>query len=411
MALTQSHSAMLKRYMKEEIFETKLAERSYIWKNVKKSFDWAGGVYEVPVRKTGFSSVQFATLPSASDISEAQEVMGTITSQKELIMSAIFNERDLQRHGYSEQTYLKNILQLAEDLPLRAADQMESALLRGVGVIGIATADGAVGGTISVENPALFQPDMKVSIIDDNTAEVLGYVRTVNINTGQLVIYTARTAGALVDLSLYTTSQNARVRIVGSGTESFLDLRAALLPAAVAGGSDTIYGLNKIDSVNLQSKYVSGAAYTAATILKDLLKEFYANRKLGRGNITEIWMSTGAFANAAINLEAGRQYMVKDRSAGYGFNSITLVGNEGEVKLVGLNSMPDSTAIFVDWDAMKFAGQKLKKKLYGEAGQEYFTVRNTTGVQFISDMVLAGDFVINPSKMGIVHSIPSSVSV
>lgn len=410
MGLTQSHSAMLKRYMKEEIFESKLAERSYIWKNVKKSYDWAGGVYEVPVRKQGFSSVQMAALPSATDIAEAAESMGTISAQKELIMSAIFNERDLARHGYSEQTYLKNILQMAEELPLRAADQMESALLRGSGVIGVATANGHATDGIAVENPSLFQPGQKVTVDDDNSSEVSGYVRTVDINTGILVIYDARTGGAVVDLSGYTTAQNAVVKIVGSSTESFLDLPAALLPASVTGGSATIYGLNKSEHTTLQAKYATGASYTAATILKDLLKEFYANRKLGRGNITEIWCSTGAFANAAINLEAGRQYMVKDRSAGFGFNSITLVGNEGEVKLVGLNSMPDSKAVFVDWDAIKFAGQKLKKKLYGEAGQEYFTVRNTTGVQFISDMVLAGDFVINPGKMGIVHSIPASVS-
>lgn len=410
MALNQQHSAMLKRYMKEEIFDAKLAERSYVWKNVKKNYDWAGGVYEVPVKKQGFSSVQFAALPSASDIAEAAESMGTITSQKELIMSAIFNERDLARHGYSEQTYIKSILQMADELPMVAADQIESALLRGSGVIGKATANGHATDGITVENPSLFQPGQKVTVDDDNSSEVSGYVRTVDINTGILVIYDARSGGSVVDLSGYTTAQNAVVKIVGASTESFLDLRAALLPAAVAGGSATIYGLNKSEHKTLQAKYVSGSGYTAATILKDLLKEFYANRKLGRGNITEIWMSTGAFANAAINLEAGRQYMVKDRSAGYGFNSITLVGNEGEVKLVGLNSMPDDTAVFVDWDAIKFAGQKLKKKMYGEAGQEYFTVRNTTGVQFISDMVLAGDFVINPGKMGIVHSIPSSVS-
>jgi hypothetical protein len=410
MALSQTHSAMLKRYMKEEIFEAKLAERSYVWKTMKKNYDWAGGVYEIPVKTNGFNSVQFGSLPAANDIAEAAEVMGTVTSQKELAMTAIFNERDLQRHGYSEQTYIKSILQMAEELPLIAADQIESNLLRGYGAIGKAVANGAVGGTITVENPALFQPQMKVEVDDDDSVLATGYVRTVDINTGVLTIFNARSGGAVVDLSAYTTAQNAVVRIVGSGSEKFLDLRTALLPASVAGGSDTLYGLTKADAMTLQAKRASGASYTAATILKDLLKEFYANRKLGRGNITEIWCSTGAFANAAINLEAGRQYVVKDRSAGFGFNSISLVGNEGEVKLVGLNSCPDDTAFFVDWDAIKFAGQKMKKKMYGEAGQEYFTVRNTTGIQFISDMVLAGDIIINPGKMGIVHSIPSSVS-
>lgn len=397
--------------MKETIFDEKLAERSYVWKNVKKNYDWAGGVYEVPVKANGYNSVQFGSLPAANDISEATELMGTISTQKELAMTAIFNERDLARHQYSEQSYVKSIIAMAEELPVIAADQIESNLLRGLGAIGRAVANGTVGGQITVENPSLFQPQMKVEIDDDDSVLATGYVRTVDINTGVLTIFNARSAGAVVDLSAYSVSQNTVVRIVGSGAERFLDLRAALLPASISGGSDTIYGLNKADALTLQAKRASGASYTAATILRDLLKEFYANRKLGRGNITEIWMSTGAFANAAIALESGRQFMVKDRSAGYGFNSITLVGNEGEVKLVGLNSCPDETAFFVDWEGIKFAGQKLKKKMYGEAGQEYFTVRNTSGIQFISDMVLAGDFVINPGKLGIVHSIPASVSV
>jgi hypothetical protein len=410
MGMTQSHSAMLKRYCKESIFEAKLADRSYIWKNVEKKDDWAGGVYEVPVKKNGFSSVQFASLPSASGIAEAAEEMGTINAQKELIMSAIFNERDLARHSYSDQTYIDKILEMADDLPQRAAEQMEAALLRGSGVLSKASADGDVSGNITVPNPELYQPQMKVTIDDDNSSPVSGYVRSVDINTGVLVIYDARSGGSVVDLSGYTTAQNAVVQIVGASTECFLDLKTALLPASVTGGSATIYGLTKANNVNLQAKYASGSGYTATTILKDLLKEYTANRKLGRGNITEIWVSTGAFANACANLESLRQYMVKDKDAGYGFQSITLVGAEGQVKIVGLNSIPNDLAVFVDWSAIKFVGQKLKKKMYGDAGLEYFAVRNTTGIQFITDMVLAGDFVINPGKLGIVHSIPSSVS-
>lgn len=409
MSLSQTHSAMLKRYMKEEIFEAKLAERSYIWKNIEKKYDWAGGVYEVPVKKQGFSSVQMGALPAIGDIAEGAFSMGTINSQKELTMTAIFNERDLARHGYSEQTYLDSIIQMAEDLPQAAAEQMDAGLLRGGGVISFATANGGAGGTISVANPEYFQPGMKIAVVDNDTAEALGYVITVDINTGALLVQNARAAGANVDLSLYTTAQSARVRIVGAGTESFLDLKTALLPTSL-GGADAIYGLTKASHLTLQSFRKDGAAFTAATILKDLLKTFAANRKLGRGNVTEIWCSTGLFANASSGLELARQYMVKDKSAGYGFNSITIVGSEGEVKIVGLNSITDDVAILVDWSALKFAGMALKKKIYGEAGQNYFTVRNTTGVQFVSDMVLAGDFVINPGKLGIIYNIPSAVS-
>jgi hypothetical protein len=412
MAQNQTHSAMLKKYLKEEIFDAKLAERSYIWKNVKKQYDWNGGVYGVPVRQNGFSSVQMGVLPAASDISEATFAEGSISGHKELTMSAIFNERDLAKHGYSEASYLDKIIELAEELPKVAADQMDAQILRGSGTLSFATANGTVGGAITVAEPWLFQPQMKVEILDNDTAVANGgttYVRTVDINTGILTIFNARTGGAAVDLSLYTTAQNARVRMVGSASESFLDLKTALLPLA-QGGADSIYGLTKASYLPLQSHYTSGSAFTASTILKDLLKVYFQNRKMGRGEVTEIWVSTGAFANAASGLESQRQYMVKDKSAGYGFNSITLVGTEGEVKLVGLNSMPNDLAVFVDWSAIKFCGMPLKKKMYGEAGVNFFPIRNTTGIQFVTDMTLAGDFIIQPGKMAIVHSIPSAVS-
>jgi hypothetical protein len=160
----------------------------------------------------------------------------------------------------------------------------------------------------------------------------------------------------------------------------------------------------------LQAKRDSGSAFTSTTILRDLYKVFFQNRKLGRGEPTEIWMNYGMFANASAGLESLRQFQVKDKQAGYGFNSLSLVGNEGEIKLVALRQMPTDIAVMWDWKAAKFAGLPMKKNLYGEAGMEYFVERATTGVNYISDIVLRGDFVIQPGKLGIVHSIPAAVS-
>ena len=409
MSMTQTHSAMLKRYVKEKIFDTAFAEKSYIWSNVEKKLDWAGGVYEVPIRKNSFSSVQMGSLPAANDIAEASEVMGTIAGHKELCMTAIFNEGDLARHNYSEQTYLEKLPDMIDDLTRVGVEQMEASLFRGGGTISYAIANGAVGGTIAVANPEYFPVFSKVEVIDNDTAAVTGYVISVDINTGSLNIQTARSAGSNIDLSAYTTAQSARVRMVGSGTESFLDFKSALLPLSL-GGLDSLYGQTKASIPGLQAKRKDGSAYTASTILKDLLKEYFDNRRLGRGNPSEIWVNYGMFANMAANVEAARQYFVKDKASGYGFSSISLVGNEGDVKIVGLRHLPTDVAIFADWAGIKFAGLPMKKKLYGDAGMEYFTVRNTTGVQFITDICLRGDFVINPAKFGIAYNIPASVS-
>lgn len=397
--------------MKIEMFQNEMSKRSYVWDKLTKRYDWAGGVADVPVKVAGPSTTQMGALASESDIAEIQTVMGSIASQKEATGTVVFNERDLTRHGYSEQTYLDTLMDQVPDISKALVEQIEAGLIRGGGVLSYATANGAVGGTISVANPEYFQIGQKVEIVDNDSAAVSGYIRTMDINTGALTIYNARTGGAVVDLSAFTTAQSAKLRLVGAGTESFLDFKTALLPSAL-GGSDTLYGLNKVNTgPALQAFRQDGTAFTAATILKDLLKTYFKNRKLGRGEANELLVSMGLFANAAAGLESQRQFFVKDKQAGYGFNKITLVGSEGEVTITGLNSITDDMALLMDWSALTFRGMPLKKNLYGEAGLEYYTVRATNGVKFISDLVLAGDFVINPAKLGIIYGIPSAVSL
>lgn len=43
MALTQSHSSMLKRFLKEELFDAEFKKKSYVWDNIEKKLNWAGG--------------------------------------------------------------------------------------------------------------------------------------------------------------------------------------------------------------------------------------------------------------------------------------------------------------------------------------------------------------------------------
>ncbi|MFN3454027.1 MAG: hypothetical protein ACK41T_03640, partial [Pseudobdellovibrio sp.] len=181
MGMNQSHSAMLKRYMKIEMFQNEMSKRSYVWDKVTKRYDWAGGVADVPVKIAGPSTTQMGALASENDISEIQTAMGTIASQKEATGTVVFNERDLARHNYSEQTYLDTLMDQIPDISKSLVEQIEAGLIRGGGVLSYATANGAVGGTISVANPEYFQIGQKVAIVDNDTAEVLGYVRTLDI--------------------------------------------------------------------------------------------------------------------------------------------------------------------------------------------------------------------------------------
>lgn len=409
MSLLQSHSAMLKRYLKEEIIENEMKEKSYIWKNITKENDWFGGVLEVPVQSSGLNTIQMGSLAALTDIAEYTAAVGTVAAHKEMTLSAIFREGDLSREANKEASYIDKISGMIESLSKKSAEQIGANLVRGAGILSVASGNGAVGGTITVPNPEYFEPNMKVSVIDNDTAKVDGYIRSVDINSGVLTIYTARTGGALVDLSLYTTAQSARVVVVGSGTEAFLDLKTACLTSA-NGGADTLYGLTKTSYLPLQSFQTTGAAYTAATILDDLLGAFYKCRKLGRGDQTEIWVSYGIFKNIAKKLEQGRHYQVDVKAAGYGFSSVSLVGNEGSVKIVALREMPDDVAYLMDMSGIKFKGMALKKKLYGENNQEYFVDRQTTGVSFVTDMCLRGDIVVQPQKIGCIFAIAAAAA-
>jgi hypothetical protein len=409
MSMTSTHSALLKRYLKEEIIENEMKEKSYIWKNVTKENDWYGGVLEIPVQGNGLNTIQMGSLAALTDIAEYQGAIGTVAAHKEMTMSAIFREGDLSREVNKEATYIDKISGMIESLSKKSAEQIGANFVRGAGILSVASANGAVGGTITVPNPEYFEPGMKVSVIDNDTAKVDGYVRLVDINTGVLTIYNARTGGAVVDLSAYTVAQAARVVVVGSGTEAFLDLKTACLSLA-NGGADTLYGLSKASYIPLQSFQTSGAAFAASTVLDDLLGAFYKCRKLGRGDQTEIWVSYGIFKNIAKKLEQARHYQVEVKSAGYGFSSVSLVGNEGAVKIVALREMPDDVAYLVDMSGIKWKGMALKKKLYGENNQEYFVDRQTTGVSFVTDMCLRGDFVVQPQKLGCIFGIAAAAA-
>lgn len=43
MAVTTSYGSLLKRYMPEELIENEFKQKNYIWSNIEKDFNWAGG--------------------------------------------------------------------------------------------------------------------------------------------------------------------------------------------------------------------------------------------------------------------------------------------------------------------------------------------------------------------------------
>jgi hypothetical protein len=405
MSATATYGDLLKRYTPESLFENEFAKYSYIWANCSKDKSWRGGTYEIPILEAGFSSVQYGSLAADTDIGEMDVTLGTQT-MKELWASYLVRESDLYRHASMEQSYLEIMPERVEEFMKWVQSLIGVGFLAGA-KLSKATANGHATLGITVANPQIYRKGMKVSVDDDNSTEATGYVRTIDLNTGIIVIYDARSGGAVVDLSGYTTAQNAIVRIVGTGSEKFTSLPEYLLPAA-NGGSDTVYGKTRASYTALQSLVDTGAAWTAETILDDLLTTFYSFAEK-RDTMKEILVPYGMFKNISKLLTTTNRASIESKKAGYGYNSVDIVGAEGQARIVALREMPKDLVYMGDVSKIKFAGaEPFKRKMYDS--REFFMKRGTTGPEYISDMALRGDFIVKPADWGVVHSVPAAAA-
>lgn len=384
-----------------------MKKRNYFWNKVDKDQGWFGGTLEVPFEGGEASSLSFGSLSASNDIAEGTYVMGTLSTMPELWGSLIFNEKDLDRHGNLEKSYLKILPGKIDQFVGRMQERVSLSLL-GDGSIAKATADGDSGGLITVDHPERFTIGEKVYVDDDNSSPASGYVTAINVNTGVLTIKDARSSGSAVNLSGYTTAQNAKIYLDGQQSNGFTGLKTQLLSAA-NGGASTIAGVTKVTYPMLQSVNVSGSAFTAATILQDLFGAFYTVHKLGKGNPSEILVSFGLFKNIAVGLEVNRQFSVSDKKSGFGFRSVTITGVDGDLTITALRDMPDDVAYIIDWSALKFFGSKFFERKRHMDGSEAFLVRATTGYSYIVDCKFYGDLIVhNASHCGVVHSIPAA---
>lgn len=402
MSATATYGDLLKRYTPEKLIENTFAKYNLLWTECSKDKSWRGGTREVPLHESGFSSVQFGSLAAATDIGEMKVAMGTAT-MKELWGSVLVRESDLYRHGDMEQSYLKIMPEKLEEFVKFMGTQVSVSFLNG-GRTATATANGQATDGIVVDKIYMFRINQKVEVDDDNSNATTGYVRTINLNTKTIVLYDARTGGAVVDLSAYTTAQNAIVRIVGTGSETFTGLPTYIFPAAVSGGSASAYGLTKADYTVLQSLYASGAAFTQATILDDLLTKYYEWSEIRGDVFSNVYVSYGVFKNIAKILENNRAYVTGDKKAGYGWNSIDIVGADGMAKIVALREMPNDKIYFGDFKNVEFSGaEPFKRKLYDN--KEFFLIRNITGPEMVSDYALRGEFIVKPNQWAGVYSL------
>lgn len=421
MGTTRTFQSMINDFLPNELLKEEFVKRDYLLNKVEKDDTWTGvgaggangGSLVVPFRGAGASSVAAGSLTASNDIAEENYVRGLINTQPEIWGSMIFNHRDLMEH---ETVSEKNFLKILPDAVNDFMDYMKSVvsvnLLNGKHFATLTADATANDGNITVDRPDRFMIGQKVTVNDTANVPATGYVKTINMNTSVINLVTARGGGTVVDFSANnkTVALSGKCYNDGFQANGLSDLRSALLSSA-NGGSATLYGQTKTAFPYLQAINMNGASITSANMVEKLFGAYTITRRIGKGSPTDIIMSYNNLGIVMAIVEASKgAYNVKPGSkqaSQFGWTEITIgsVTNQ-ELKFVGVNEMDDDIVVYMDWRAIKFYSNGFFKKRKSPDGLEYFEIRNTTGYQYIIDVCLFGDLVLErPSYCGIVFGI------
>jgi hypothetical protein len=409
MATTRTFSNMLNEYLPEKLLLDELKKRNWALSNIEQDDSWLGGNLVIPFLGAVGSTVTFGSLAASSDIAEELSVRGQVSAYKEVWGSMLFNETDLLQHGkLSEQNFLKII----PDAIMRHADYLSGMISQNLltgAAVAKATVDGTVGGNITVLQPDRFQIGMKVSVDDDNSSPVTGYVSTINMNTGVLFIVTARGGSTGVDLSAYTVAQNAVLYNDGQQSNGFDNLPNQLLSLA-NGGATNIMGVAKTAYPFTQAINVSGSAITASNILSQIFDAYVTVRRLGGGKPFKVVMSYKNYGSClkALETQKGAFNVIPNakKTEAYAYDAISIGGFAGTLELNAVQEMDDDKIMLLDMSTVKFYTNGGIRRRRAPDGKEFFEVRNTSGFQYIVDHCLFGEFVVQqPKKNGIIYGI------
>ena len=410
MSTTRTFQDMLNEYLTYDLLKEEFLKRSWLLQNIEIDEGWKGGTLPVPFKGAQASSLKFGGLTAEGDIAEDKYVRGEVTDYKELWGTLLFNHRDLLEHDgkVKEKSFLRILPDVIEDYMEWMKENTSLNMLVGAAK-DKAAVNGTVGAGIQVNRPDRFNINEKLVIDSDTQANVVGYVRTIDINSGVIVFYTARTGGSVVNLSLYTVADNTKFYVDGAISDSFTSLKESLLSAA-NGGSATLYGQSKLAYPYLQSIQVDGSAVSAANIIEKLFDGFTRIKTLGKGMPDRIVMSFKNLGSIMKVLEQDKgPYHIDQKSTkvnAYGWTEITIIGVKGQVRVVGINEMNDDFIMYLDMRAVKFHSNGMFKKRTAPDGKQYYEVRTTAGYFYLLDMSLYGELILNrPSYCGIMHSI------
>lgn len=413
---------MINDFLPNELLKEELVRRDYLLNKVEKDDTWIGastgtggngGALIVPFKAAGASSVAAGSLSGSTDIAEDSYVRGTITSQPEIWGSMIFNHRDLMEHeSVSEKNFLKILPDAVNDFMDYLKNVVSVNLMNGKHFAAATAASASAAGLVVVDRPDRFVIGQKVNFTTSDATAVVAYVKQIVIDTMTITFVTARGGSTPIDFSAGGKDLVLAAKIYNDGfaANGFSALRDALLSSA-NGGSATLYGQTKTAYTYLQAVNMNGAGITNANVVEKCFDGYTVTRRLGKGNPTDIVMSYNNFGLVMKVIEASKgAFNVKPgstKATQYGWTEIEIssVTNQS-LKFVGVQEMDDDIIMYLDWRGIKFYSNGFFRKRKSPDGIEYFEVRATTGFQYIIDVCLFGDLVVNrPSYMGIIYGI------
>lgn len=413
---------MLNDHLDYDLLMEEVSERNWLIKNCQKNQKWRNGPLIVPFRGARGSSFSQGSLTAENDVADYVYVRGQVDEYKETWGTLKFNAKDLHQHVpegarkkglVNKDSFLRILPDQIEDFVDGMKDMVSTMLLNG-GHFATLTSDATANdGTIVVDRVERFELNQKVIVDDDNSSAITGYVRTINVNTSTIVLYDARTSGAVLDFSgtNMSTAQNAKVYIPGAedSTAAFTSLRSQLLSAA-NGGSSNLFGQSKLAYPYLQSINVSGASVSATNILDEIFDGWTTILKLGKGHADRVVMSFKHLGSVFKLLEAGSGGFrhVETKANPYGYTEVTVGSVKGNLKLVGVQEMDDDVMYYLDMSAFKLHSNGFFERHIDANGNGFYIRRATTGYVYLVDIRFYGELVLHaPSRCGVMYSIPS----
>lgn len=411
MATNRNFQSMLNEYLPNELLKEELIKRDYFLMNVEKDNTWLGGNLIIPFRGASASTVSLGALTDATLINQSKYVRGSLTFQPEAWASLIFNERDLLEHGkISEQNFLKILPGEIDDLMNYFKMVISMSFTVGE-VFAHGTSNGSNVGVISVDRVERFELGMPLQIQTNAVGPTKAWVSVVNMNTNQVTLTSDLALTTPIDLSTYLLVDSPVFYFDGAQTSAnrFTSIRKSLLSAA-NGGTATLYGQSKLAYPYLQAINVSGALITSANILQKIFDGQTQVRNKGKGLPNKVIVSYNHLGAILKNIELSKGAFKQNDSPKanlFGWTEVEIYGVKGHITVVAIQEMDNDVMFILDMEALKIYTNGFFRKRKGPDGIEYFVIRNTSGFQYVVDLCLFGDIVLQrPSRCGIIFGVP-----